>query len=53
MAQMPYALEKGFLKSNTIYFNNLVATKKELEENWMIPVSQSWLASRFTAITSA
>ncbi len=52
MAQIPYALEKGFLKPETLYFNNMVATKKELEEKWMIPVAESWLASRFSEITS-
>ena len=51
--QIPYALEKGFIGPDTIYFNNLAATKKELEENWMIPVSQSWLATRFSELTSA
>ncbi len=51
MAQIPYALEKGFLKPDTLYFNNLAATKKELEEKWIIPVSDSWLASRFPAIS--
>lgn len=53
MSQVPYAFEKGFLTADTIYFNNLVATKKELEEKWLIPISQSWLSQKFSLITSS
>lgn len=53
MAQVPYALGKGFLRPDSLYFNNLVSTKKELEEKWLIPVSESWLAGRFSEIISA
>ncbi len=31
---------------NTIVFNNLVATKKEYQEHWEVPASESW-HSRF------
>ncbi|RPD51432.1 hypothetical protein [Paracnuella aquatica] len=47
MNQLGYAFENGFINSDTLYFNNLVATKKELEEDWIIPVKSSWLAKRF------
>lgn len=46
LPQFNYAIENGFIASTTLYFNNLVATKKELLENWLIPVNQSWLSSR-------
>ncbi len=46
MSQLPYALEHGFINEETLYFNNLVQTKKELENNWIIPVKNSWLAGR-------
>ena len=46
LSQFNYAIENGFIESTTLYFNNLVATKKELLENWLIPVKQSWLSSR-------
>ncbi|MBS4042229.1 MAG: hypothetical protein KGZ59_05360 [Chitinophagaceae bacterium] len=46
MQQINYALENEFINSDTLYFNNLVATKKELIEKWIIPVKESWLASR-------
>src|SRR3546814_5314137 len=35
-------LKSGQITSSTIVFNNLVATKKELEGNWEVPLSQSW-----------
>jgi hypothetical protein len=46
LAQLNYAASNGFINSETLYFNNLVATKEELLNNWMIPVKQSWLAAR-------
>ncbi len=44
--QLKYAFENGFIGADTLYFNNIVLNKEELENNWMIPVRQSWLASR-------
>ena len=49
LSQLAYALENGFIKPDTIYFNNLVQTKAELEDNWIIPVKKSWLATRFSS----
>jgi hypothetical protein len=49
LPQFNYALENGFIDLNTLYFNNTVATKKELEENWIIPVKNSWLARKVTS----
>jgi len=46
--QVSYALEKGFIKGDTFYFNNTVLTKKDLEENWIIPVQLSWLSRKLT-----
>jgi hypothetical protein len=46
MAQLKHAFENGFLSADTPYFNNTVGTKAELENNWIIPVSESWLAGR-------
>ncbi|HTH32623.1 MAG TPA: hypothetical protein VL946_14835 [Lacibacter sp.] len=44
--QLQYAFDNGFLQAETIYINNLVQTKEELEQNWLIPVKESWLAKR-------
>lgn len=43
MGQVQYAIDKGFIDGNTLMFNNTVATKKELIDNWLQPLSQSWL----------
>jgi len=44
--QLQYAFDNGFIDQGTFYFNNLVQTKRELENNWVIPVKDSWLAKR-------
>ena len=46
LSQFRYAIENGYINAETIYFNNLVANKAELETTWLIPVKDSWLASR-------
>ena len=47
LSQLPYALENGFITSDTLYFNNTVQTKAELEDKWLIPLKDSWLAGRY------
>lgn len=47
LQQVPYALEKGFVTADTLYFNNAVTTKHELESRWLIPLKDSWLGARF------
>jgi hypothetical protein len=46
LSQLNYAAENNFITPDTLYFNNLVQTKLELENNWIIPVKDSWLAKR-------
>jgi hypothetical protein len=46
LAQLNYALENNFIDQDTLYFNNVVLTKKDLEHNWIIPVKKSWLAKK-------
>lgn len=43
LSQLQYAMENGFLTPETLYFNNLVSSKEELLNNWIIPIKQSWL----------
>ena len=43
LAQLQYGVDNGFISADTLYFNNLVQTKEELENKWMIPVKDSWL----------
>lgn len=46
MSQLKYALDNQFITTDSIYFNNLVQSKEELEHNWLIPVKDSWLANK-------
>ncbi len=46
MSQLSYAVQNAFISGDTLYFNNLVQTKKELEEGWIIPVKDSWLGKK-------
>jgi hypothetical protein len=48
LSQLQYAAENGFIDNDTLYFNNLVQTKEELENNWLIPLKESWLAKRIS-----
>jgi len=48
LPQLQYAVDHGFISKDTLYFNNLVQTKEELEANWMVPVKESWLLKRIT-----
>lgn len=55
MAQLSYALQNNFLDATTLYFNNTVQTLRQLKDNWLIPVKDSWLAkdSRFSELLNA
>ena len=45
--QVQYAIDNYFINADTLYFNNLVSTKEQLENNWIIPVKNSWIAGKF------
>jgi len=46
LSQLASGMAHGIIGPGSLYFNNTVETKKELEDNWIIPVKDSWLASR-------
>lgn len=46
LLQLNYAVENNFITADTLYFNNTVLTKEELENKWLIPVKESWLSKR-------
>jgi hypothetical protein len=50
MTQLQYAYDNQFITGDTLYFNNLVTTKQELEEKWLIPVRESWLSKKIPQI---
>lgn len=47
MNQLQYAFENNFIDQDTLYFNNTVLNKAEMESNWIIPVKSSWIAKRY------
>ena len=50
IAQLKYAIDNNFIDMNTLYFNNLVQTKNQLETKWMQPIKDSWLAKKLEMI---
>ncbi|MFP5041777.1 hypothetical protein [Parasediminibacterium sp. JCM 36343] len=46
LAHLSHALENGFITPETLYFNNLVATKEALINEWLVPAGQTWLGKR-------
>lgn len=46
MNQLQYAVENGFVNRDTLFFDNLVLNKTALESKWIVPVKDSWLASK-------
>jgi hypothetical protein len=53
LAHLNHAIDNGFIKPDTLYFNNLVATKQELIIKWIAPANQSWLVGKFATTTQA
>jgi hypothetical protein len=43
ISQLMYAFENNFIGPETLYFNNIILTKAELENNWIIKLEDSWL----------
>ena len=48
LSQLKYAFENGFINVDTLYFNNTVLNKEQLENKWIIPLKDSWLAKRLS-----
>jgi hypothetical protein len=53
LSQLKYAVENNFITPGTLYFNNLVKTKEELLNKWLIPAKDSWLKSRIESFQTA
>lgn len=50
LSQLKYAVENKFITANTLYFDNTVLTKEALENKWITPVQNTWLASKLNTI---
>jgi hypothetical protein len=46
LSQLQYAFQNNFITADTLYFNNTIATKEQMENNWIVPLKSSWLAKR-------
>jgi len=44
MTKLKDEFTNGTLTSETLSFNNLVATKRDWQSNWLVPAKNSWLA---------
>ncbi|MBK7763580.1 MAG: hypothetical protein IPI46_09435 [Bacteroidetes bacterium] len=49
LQQVKYALEKGYIETDSLLFNNTVDTKARLETEWLVPLNKSWLWSRIVS----
>lgn len=45
--QLKSSIAAGKITADTQTFNNLVASKQELEEKWLLPVKETWLKRYF------
>lgn len=49
LSQLNYALQNGFISPDTLFFNNVVLSKKEIETNWILKLKNSWLAKKLVS----
>jgi hypothetical protein len=47
MAQVPYAITNKFINEKSLYFDNTITTKKQLETEWIVPAGETWLKKLF------
>ena len=48
LSQLKYAIENQFITRDTLYFDNTVLTKEALENTWLTPVKNTWLANKIS-----
>jgi hypothetical protein len=53
LSQITYAIENGFIKADTLYFDNTILTKNALENNWITEARNTWLAGKFEQLTKS
>ncbi len=47
LPQLKTSIEAGRVTADTSTFNNLVSSKQELEEKWLMPAKETWLKRYF------
>jgi hypothetical protein len=51
LSQVQYAITNGLIKPTTLYFDNTVLTKADLETKWITPAENTWLAKKFKGLS--
>ena len=46
LSKLNEAISGNLINAETYYFNNVVLSKKELEEKWIFPLKNSWLQNK-------
>ena len=46
LSQLNYAIENKFVDTDTLYFDNTVSTKEQLETKWIVKAGESWLGKK-------
>ena len=44
--QVQYAIDKRYIHKESLTFNNVAVNKSELLQSWLVPLRESWLATR-------
>ena len=52
ISELPQSLQKGEWNKDTMTFNNLVPTKGQLDNDWIIPAERTWLKKYLTKVTA-
>jgi hypothetical protein len=50
LSKLNEAISNNQINLETIYFNNVVLSKKELEEKWIIKLKDSWLENKVKVV---
>ena len=50
-ASLRQKYKEGFWNEKTLIFNNIIATKEELEKVWILPADKTWLKRFLTSET--
>jgi hypothetical protein len=51
LSQLQYGITNGLIKPTTLYFDNTVLTKADLETKWITPAENTWLAKKFEGLS--
>lgn len=48
LSQIPYAIENKYINENSLYFDNTITTKQQLEKAWIVAAGQTWMKKMFS-----